>query len=124
MTPRLYAVATLLALIASAQHRAETYWQATPCQGEIAIQAAPLGTLNAESIYTTADGDPAGFEDCRIVFNSALPSPWSWTWDRFCTVMVHEYGHLLGHQHSPDPADVMYADYVRPVGACRRYQWR
>jgi hypothetical protein len=121
MQSRLYAVATLLALIASAQHRAETYWQATPCQGQIQVQAAPLGTDNAQSVYTTTDGDPANFADCRIVFNSDLRV---WTWERFCSVMVHEYGHLLGHQHTSDPTDVMYPLYLRPVAACNRYQWR
>ena len=27
-----------------------------------------------------------------------------------CQVVIHEYGHLLGHGHSPDPHSIMYGD--------------
>jgi hypothetical protein len=39
-------------------------------------------------------------------------------WPYFCSLYLHEWGHLLGHAHSDDPEDVMYPTIrVRP--ACR-----
>lgn len=37
-----------------------------------------------------------------------------------CTVVVHEYGHITGHQHSSDPRNVMYWKVTRPYWRCSR----
>lgn len=67
--------------------------------------------------YTSGPYDsPATNGDCAIEFNQTV----TYDWPTFCTLMVHEYGHLTGHRHSANPADIMYPVYVRSIPACRR----
>jgi hypothetical protein len=56
------------------------------------------------------------------------PAPALWTataagraqWgEQMCNVVVHEWGHLLGHAHVDDPHDLMAAVVPRVVPACR-----
>jgi hypothetical protein len=42
-----------------------------------------------------------------------------WKWWELCAVVVHEYGHVYGRGHSPDPDDVMHATLTGPTPACR-----
>ena len=63
-------------------------------------------------------------EQCRIDFNLGLWRDPSWRaaiydppW--LCTLVVHEYGHLAGHGHSADPADVMYPLIDRVYVGCK-----
>ncbi len=63
-------------------------------------------------------------EQCRIDFNLGLWRDPSWRaaiydppW--LCTLVVHEYGHLAGHGHSDDPADVMYPLIDRVYVGCK-----
>lgn len=102
----------------AAQQIASAYWGTDACGGAIEITWASLtGDINARSDWenpVAAYDDPAENADCTITFNTAQ----RWTWPMFCTVMVHEYGHLTGHPHSGDPTDVMYPFYGQPVAAC------
>ena len=41
-----------------------------------------------------------------------------------CTVFLHEWGHLLGFQHSPDFNNIMYPSTQRVPGICNRRGWR
>jgi len=56
---------------------------------------------------------PDRYYDCAMTFSRGRIS-----WRKFCSVMVHEYGHLAGQGHSPDPADIMFPRYVKPFGGC------
>lgn len=112
VTPTL---AFLALMVSHSQDLARQHWHTDPCGGQVTIAYRAMPPIrNAESVYTTTDGNPASFGDCSITFNSAE----SWTWPRFCTVMVHEYGHLAGHDHSSDPADVMFPTLVRIAPEC------
>lgn len=37
---------------------------------------------------------------------------------RFCTLTVHEIGHIIGLDHSPDPNDIMHDPALRLLRAC------
>jgi hypothetical protein len=97
---------------------AKSYWQATPCAGQVAITWTALApTTNATSSWANPIGAydaPEQNSACAIDFNSAL----EWDWTRFCSILVHEYGHLAGHPHGTDAGDVMYPYYVKPVAQC------
>ncbi len=41
-------------------------------------------------------------------------------WPRFCSTVVHEYGHFVGKPHSDNIYDVMYPMYLYPFKPCGR----
>lgn len=52
----------------------------------------------------------ADVANCRIVFNNQLPADERFvTPELFCHTYVHEWRHLQGIEHSPDPHSLMYA---------------
>jgi hypothetical protein len=94
------------------------HWGMTPCRGRVAVSWAALGSAtNAQSSWANDLDDvaqPSFNEDCSIVLSIDV----EWDWPKLCTVMVHEVGHLDGHDHVDDADDVMYATYVTPVAEC------
>lgn len=104
--------------MAAAQQVAATYWGATACGGKVEIVWTDLPTdTNAISSWTnptSAYDNPTQNGGCLVRFNRLL----GFDWPRFCTVLVHEFGHLTGHDHSPDAHDVMAAYYGGPIAAC------
>jgi hypothetical protein len=123
-TARRAAVDTLAASdpVALATTLAERYWGATPCGGQISAHAEqPLtagldattdGWVTFESSLGANDlqAPAASYTDCTIEL-----AAWQWPtrlemaddWNMFCLTVVHEMGHLLGHQHSLTPGSVM-----------------
>jgi hypothetical protein len=101
---------------------AERYWGATPCGGQFSVQAEqPL----AAGLEATTDGwvtfesslGPNDLQAPASTYRSCTISlaGWQWPtrvemagdWNMFCLTVVHEMGHLLGHQHSLTPGSVM-----------------
>jgi hypothetical protein len=102
----------------AAQDVARRTWGADACAGAVTISWASDSPLvqarsswaNPVALY----GDPDGNIDCRIVFNAAR----AMTWAQFCTVVVHEYGHLTGHPHTAEGTDVMSPVQWATLPAC------
>lgn len=94
------------------------HWGMAPCRGRVTLGWDSLGAAtNAQSTWAN-DLDPyrqPSFNtDCEI----ALSLQVDWDWQKLCTVVVHEVGHLTGHDHVDEADDVMYATYVEPVTEC------
>lgn len=104
--------------MAIAREVARDTWGVDPCGGQVTITWLPLdGGFNALSSWmnpTTAYDNAAGNFGCHVEFSSAM----RYDWPKFCTVFVHEFGHLTGHPHALDPRDVMSALYRTPIAAC------
>jgi hypothetical protein len=101
-----------------AQGLARQHWGVDPCGGQVTISWTPLAPqINATSTWTnprSSYDNPDLNGDCRIEFNTGM----DFDWDKFCTVVVHEYGHLSGKPHSPDPHNVMAAFYDDALPEC------
>lgn len=104
--------------VQAAETIARDYWQDTPCAGQVSLVWMRLTeATNATATWTNPVGQydaPDQNGSCQIAFNSALP----WDWTRFCSILVHEYGHLNGHAHAEATSDVMFAFYEAPVAQC------
>ena len=104
----------------AAQDIARAYWGTDPCGGEIEISwqrrqrhvnaISTWSTTNAEDPYA----DPGGNSDCTIQLNPRA----RFDWPKLCTVVVHEYGHLAGHDHDAAPGRLMSAYYTTPLRVC------
>ena len=97
---------------------ADAYWGYDPCGGQVAISWASLDpSINATSTWwnpTDAYANPQQNNNCQVEFNTNQ----AFDWQMFCTVFVHEFGHLTGHPHVNDQTNVMYPIYVQPITQC------
>lgn len=102
----------------TAQQIAAAQWGGVPCGGQVEVTwTAQEPTINARAWWWTATtpyGDPGANTGCRVELNSVA----RFGWTKFCTVIVHEYGHLAGHDHVADGPDVMSPIYRAPLPAC------
>ena len=104
--------------LATAMDLAAAHWGLRPCGGSVRLSWVALGAgINAQSSWAN-DVDPylqpSRNTECEI----ALSTRPEWDWTMLCSVVVHEVGHLTGHDHVDDVEDVMYYAYVAPVREC------
>jgi hypothetical protein len=95
-------------------------WGFPPCGGDIDVtwQPMPEGT-NATSTWANpvaAYGAGAQNTACSIAFSTNA----AYDWRKFCTVVVHELGHLAGHAHSARSDDIMAEYYSAIEPTCAR----
>lgn len=94
------------------------HWGMTPCGGKVAIRWGALDpSLNAQSSWVNPIDDfakPSLNRDCQVTLSTNT----TWDWPKLCTVVIHEIGHLDGHDHVADPTDIMYYAYVQPAPEC------
>jgi hypothetical protein len=102
-----------------AQRDAAYYWGVWPCDGVVRTVWAPITTnehgeadewVAMRSSWHDENGKQP-FSGCVVTINSAF---WgsrtiiaTQMWVPFVTLMIHEYGHLLGYPHSSDPFSPM-----------------
>jgi hypothetical protein len=78
-------------------------WTGSPCAGREVVAVVPNGTLDD---VTGVRVSARAFQDgsCRLALTDrVIHDP-----VRLCFVLMHEFGHLAGRDHSDNPADVMY----------------
>ncbi len=108
--------------VSTAAAIADGYWGAVPCAGQVKLLAnRPLAsgldpstdgwvTFNSALGADSLDAPATSYTNCTI---SLAHWRWpSWTsieqdWGMFCLTVIHETGHLLGHQHSLTLGSVM-----------------
>src|SRR3954454_3885731 len=104
----------------TAQALAKQHWATDPCGGQVEIVWSGLASdINAQSSWTnptSAYDNPSQNGDCKITFNPGA----EYDWPKFCTVAIHEYGHLAGKPHVSNDDDVMSPYYVKPVAECKQ----
>lgn len=93
-------------LVFLAAAKAETYWGGTRCTS-ITFDFQGLGDRRiAEAQWSTASDD-SQYLDCHVTFNTD-PTKIRTTFWHYCGAVVHEYGHLAGHEHVRDPRNIMF----------------
>lgn len=105
-------------ILSDAETIAINHWGEMPCSGQVNFVWETLdSTINGVASWwnpVAAYGNSAANADCSISMNLAE----DYSWPMLCTVVTHEFGHLLGHDHVTDPKDVMYPVYDGPIAAC------
>ncbi len=101
---------------------AERFWGATPCAGQIKIVAdSPLApglasgtdgwvTFNSSLGADNLNAPASTYTSCTISlahWQWATPTDMESDWGMFCLTVIHEMGHLLGHDHTLAPGNVM-----------------
>jgi len=97
---------------------ARAAWPGSPCAGREVVHLAGDAALRARAPTIAGPGEAldgmAEPDTCEVWLASAM------TARTFCTVLVHELGHLAGHEHTTTPGDVMNGAGDIDFAACDR----
>lgn len=95
---------------------ARAAWPASPCAGHEFVHLHADAFMAAVAAQVPGSPGIDGLADmsgpCEIWIRSGLDA------DRFCVVLVHEFGHLSGRQHTMIPGDVMNGEGDMSWGPC------
>jgi hypothetical protein len=87
---------------------ARAAWPGSPCAGRENVHLAGDAVLRAEAPAIAGPGGAlngiATPETCEVWLAAGMDAR------TFCTVLVHELGHLAGREHTTTPDDVMNAE--------------
>lgn len=78
-----------------------------PCQGKVLTK---LGSFKESTAYGFAYFE-AGYTNCVVILNEIYFKKGQSSYEVFCTVILHEYGHLAGVKHSSNMKSIMYPTY-------------
>lgn len=85
-----------------------------PGSGGFTIRFGALAHGTVGMARYTDSQDPFEMRNCSITLSTGT----DWYWEKLCSVIVHEVGHLTGRGHEEDEHDVMAAMYREPAAAC------
>lgn len=109
------------ALTQKAKKTAVAWWGRKPCGGKSVRVRWVRSGMNAYGWTYRYGRSPKGKPKCTIWINKRYyPKATRKNFKRFCTTMAHEYGHLLGHEHSSNHHHLMSPGYMRTysIGRC------
>ncbi len=87
---------------------AEQRWGPMPCEVAVTREDLP------DNVGGVASFSTPGPTDCKVALDVALRG------EILCAVAKHEFGHIAGQDHSPDPRDVMHSPLSMIPRQCRR----
>src|SRR4051812_5670739 len=97
---------------------ARAAWPGSPCAGREIVHLAGDAALRAQAPVIAGPGEAldgmAEPATCEVWLSSTM------TARTFCTVLVHEFGHLAGREHTTTPGDVMNGAGDIDYAACDR----
>lgn len=104
----------------TAHQIADAHWGTVACGGQVDEYWAHLGRgRNATSYWTSVvETDPSTYSECSTAYSYDV----GWDWPKYCTIVMHESGHLTGHGHAAFKWNVMYLYYEAPAVECTRAQ--
>lgn len=110
---------------------AHAVWGSACGGSPVAVQWGDARTSDERShggyaAWTGADGRPQGEgppalrTHCRVMLDRTLARDFvrGDSWPMYCSMIVHEFGHLTGHDHSADPSDVMFPTLSVSIPSC------